>query len=191
MSSCWAQALPAARLKEAVVASMRIVDMAGDFGGTWYWNRYPGAQGDVESYRYLPLLEETRFIPRDRYSYGPEIFEHCRRIGRHFGLYEHALFQTVVLSMRWDEKIGRWRLATNRSDELRARHLVMGPYPLVNPKYLSVPGLETFTGHNWTPRKTRGVRCREVIHCLCATAEAVMAGQCPRWREAPDAGQFR
>lgn len=138
--------LAAARLKQQGVASMRIIDMAGDFGGTWYWNRYPGAQCDVESYCYLPLLEETGFVPKERYSYGPEIFEHCRRIGRHFGLYELALFQTIVVSMRWDESIRRWRIETQRGDEIRARHLVMGPGPLANPKFPSVPGFETFAG---------------------------------------------
>ena len=141
--------LAAARLKEQGVASMRIIDMAGDFGGTWYWNRYPGAQCDVESYCYLPLLEETGFIPTQRYSYGPEIFEHCRRIARTFALYEHALFQTVVQTMRWDETIRRWRIATNRGDEIRARYLVMGPGPLANPKFPSVPGLSDFAGHSF------------------------------------------
>ena len=141
--------LAAARLKEQGVQAMRVVDMAGDFGGTWYWNRYPGAQCDVESYCYLPLLEETDFIPAERYSYGPEIFEHCRRIGRKFGLYDHALFQTVVETMRWDETIGRWRITTNRGDEIRTRYLVMGPGPLANPKLPSVPGLESFRGHSF------------------------------------------
>ena len=84
--------IAAGRLKQAGVENIRIIDRGGDFGGTWYWNRYPGVQCDVESYSYLPLLEEMGYMPRDRYAYGPEIFEYCQAIGRRFGLYEHALF---------------------------------------------------------------------------------------------------
>ena len=82
----WVGLLTAARLKERGVTNIRIVDGAGDFGGTWYWNRYPGAQCDVQAYIYLPLLEETGYIPRERYSYAPEIKEHAQRIGKHFDL---------------------------------------------------------------------------------------------------------
>ncbi len=138
--------LAASRLKQAGVANMRIIDIGGDFGGGWYWNRFPGVQCDVESYTYLPLLEEVNYVPKDKYSYGPEILEHCQRIGRHFGLYEHALFQTVVRTMRWDKALKRWRIATNRGDEIRARFLVMGPGPLNNPKLPAVPGLTSFKG---------------------------------------------
>ena len=141
--------LAAARLKEAGIGEMRIIDLAGDFGGTWYWNRYPGVQCDVESYSYLPLLEETGYVPEERYSYGPEIFAHCQRIGRHYDLYRHALFQTAVRAMRWDDSINRWRIETNRGDEIRARFLVMGPGPLNNPKVPDVPGLDRFRGHSF------------------------------------------
>ena len=86
--------LAAVRLQEAGITNFRIVEKAGDFGGTWYWNRYPGAQCDVEGYLYLPLLEETGYIPKERYSFAPEIFAHAQRIGKHFHLYEKACFQT-------------------------------------------------------------------------------------------------
>src|SRR3546814_3025492 len=116
--------LTAVRLQEAGINDILIVDRAGDFGGTWYWNRYPGVQCDVESYSYMPLLEEMNYMPKDRYSYGPEIFEYCQMIGRHFGLYEHALFGTVVDALRWDEQSRRWRIGTNRGDDIRARFVV-------------------------------------------------------------------
>jgi len=74
--------LAAARLREAGVKSLRIIEKGGDFGGTWYWNRYPGAACDVESYIYLPLLEETGYVPSEKYAKGPEIWEHSRRIAR-------------------------------------------------------------------------------------------------------------
>src|SRR3954464_15398418 len=95
--------LSAAHMAEAGMHDIRIIERAGDFGGTWYWNRYPGAACDTESYVYLPLLEETGYIPQRKYARAPEIFEHCQRIGRKFGLYERALFQTVVLDMHWHE----------------------------------------------------------------------------------------
>ena len=73
--------LAGARLREAGVQDLRIVEKGGDFGGTWYWNRYPGAQCDIESYIYLPLLEETGYLPKEKYSFAPEILAHARRIG--------------------------------------------------------------------------------------------------------------
>ncbi len=139
--------ITAARLKQAGIKEMRIIDMGGDFGGTWYWNRYPGIQCDVESYTYLPLLEELNYVPRDRYSYGPEIFEHCQRIGKHFDLYKHALFGTIIRSLKWDNSIRRWRIITNRGDEIRAQYFVMGPGPLNHPKLPGVPGIKSFKGH--------------------------------------------
>jgi cyclohexanone monooxygenase len=141
--------LTGARLKQAGVTDVRIIDMGGDFGGTWYWNRYPGVQCDVESYSYLPLLEEVNYVPKDRYSYGPEIFEHCQRIGKHFDLYDKALFGTIVRTMRWDESIKRWRIATNRGDDIRARFVVMGSGPLNKPKLPGVPGIKNFKGHTF------------------------------------------
>ena len=141
--------IAAGRLKQAGVEKIRIIDRGGDFGGTWYWNRYPGVQCDVESYSYLPLLEEMGYMPRDRYSYGAEIFEYCQSIGRRFGLYEHAVFGTVVNALRWDEAIQRWRIGTNRGDDIRARYVVMCPGPLNRPKLPGVPGIKTFKGHSF------------------------------------------
>jgi len=141
--------IAAGRCREAGIENIRIIDRAGDFGGTWYWNRYPGVQCDVESYTYLPLLEEMNYMPKDRYSYGPEIFEYCRMIGRHFGLYEHALFGTVVDSLRWDEDILRWRIGTGHDDQIRARFVIMAMGPLNRPKLPGVPGILDFKGHSF------------------------------------------
>ena len=90
------------RLAEAGI-NVRVIDKGGDFGGTWYWNRYPGAQCDTASMVYLPLLEETGHMPTEKYVHGPEIQAHCRRIGEKFGLYEDALFHTEVTSLTWDQ----------------------------------------------------------------------------------------
>jgi len=141
--------LAAVRLQEAGVTDFRIVEKAGDFGGTWYWNRYPGAQCDIEGYLYLPLLEETGYIPKERYSFQPEIFAHAQRIGRQYGLYDRACFQTRVREARWDDEAGRWTVTTDRDDVFRARFVIMSSGPLNKPKLPGVPGIEDFTGHTF------------------------------------------
>src|ERR1035437_6509409 len=88
--------LAGARLREAGVQDIRIIEKGGDFGGTWYWNRYPGAQCDIESYIYLPLVEALGYRPVEKYSRAGEILPHSQAIGRHFDLYAGACFQTEV-----------------------------------------------------------------------------------------------
>ena len=139
----------AAHLKEAGVDGVRVIDKAGDVGGTWYWNRYPGAQCDVESYIYMPLLEETGYIPTEKYARGPEILEHCRRIARHYGLYSDASFDTEVTRLDWDASRSCWLIHTNRGDEMTARFVVMGSGPLHRPKLPGSPGIESFGGHSF------------------------------------------
>lgn len=139
--------LAGAHLRTAGVDDFRIIEMGGDFGGTWYWNRYPGVQCDVESYCYIPLLEELNYVPKEKYAYGNEIFEQCQRIGRHYGLYENALFKTMVRSLHWEETLSRWRIETDRGDRILARHLIMASGPYNRPKLPGVPGLSKFKGH--------------------------------------------
>ncbi len=141
--------LAAARLQQAGVENIRIVEKAGDFGGTWYWNRYPGAQCDIESYIYLPLLEETGYIPKEKYSFAPEILAHAQRIGKHFDLYKRACFQTQIRDMRWMEEAKRWHVSTDRGDLFKARFIIMCSGPLNRPKLPGIPGLENFSGHTF------------------------------------------
>ena len=141
--------IAAARLVEAGVSSVRIVEMGGDFGGTWYWNRYPGIQCDNDAYCYIPLLEELGVVPSQKYANGAEIHAHCRRIGEHFGLYARALFGTRVRAMRFDESISRWRIETDRGDDLRPRFVVMAIGFANRPKLPGVPGIESFRGHSF------------------------------------------
>src|SRR5215472_10912817 len=116
--------LAGTRLQEAGIKDIHIIEAGSDFGGTWYWNRYPGAQCDTESYIYLPLLEELGYIPKEKYAYAKEIFEHAQRIGRAYGLYDNTCFQTQVTEMRWDESIKRWIVRTNRNDAMKARFVI-------------------------------------------------------------------
>ncbi|MGY4397920.1 cyclohexanone monooxygenase [Sphingomonas sp. UYAg733] len=139
--------LTAARLREAGLTDIRIADAGSDFGGTWYWNRYPGAACDIESYIYFPLLEETGYMPVERYSKAAEIRAHCRRIAEHFDLYDKALFSTQVTALDWDAGTARWRVRTDRGDDVRARFVVLTTGPLNRPKLPDIPGVETFAGH--------------------------------------------
>ena len=145
----WVGMLTAARLIQAGVNDVRIVESGGDFGGTWYWNRYPGAQCDIESYSYLPLLEETGYVPKLRYSFAPEIYEHAQRIGHHFGLYEKAVFQTWVTELRWLEDSHQWLVKTNLGDAMRARHICLGTGPANRPRLPGIPGVDRFLGHSF------------------------------------------
>ncbi|MBN9533941.1 MAG: NAD(P)/FAD-dependent oxidoreductase [Alphaproteobacteria bacterium] len=141
--------LAGARLRQAGVEDIRIIEKGGDFGGTWYWNRYPGAACDIESYIYLPLLEEIGYMPVEKYSRAPEILKHSRAIGKKFDLYRNACFQTEVTEMRWDENAARWIVRTNRDDAMRARFIVMANGPLHRPKLPGIPGIESFKGHSF------------------------------------------
>src|SRR3954468_18188867 len=138
----------AARLSEAGIA-VRIVEKGGDFGGTWYWNRYPGAQCDTASLVYMPLLEETGYMPTEKYAHAPEILAHCRRIGTQFGLYDNALFHTEVTDLKWDEAGSRWMIHTNRGDAFTAQFAGIGTGPLHVPKLPGIAGIEQFKGHSF------------------------------------------
>jgi cation diffusion facilitator CzcD-associated flavoprotein CzcO len=153
--------LMGARLREAGFEDIRMVELGGDFGGTWYWNRYPGAMCDVESYVYLPLLEELGYVPKHKYSYGPEILEHSLNIARHYRLYDNALLQTSITGLEWDERDARWIVSTNRGDRFRARYVAMANGPLSKPKLPGIPGINAFKGHTfhtsrWDYRYTGG-----------------------------------
>jgi cation diffusion facilitator CzcD-associated flavoprotein CzcO len=138
-----------ARLAEAGITDVRIIDKAGDFGGTWYWNRYPGAQCDTAAIIYLPLLEETGHMPSEKYTHAPEILEQSKRIGRTFGLYDKALFHTRVTDMVWDEVKTVWVITTDRGDRFTADYVGMGTGPLHVPKLPGIPGIESFKGHSF------------------------------------------
>jgi cyclohexanone monooxygenase len=141
--------LAGGRLREAGLDDFRIIEAGADFGGTWYWNRYPGAQCDIESYCYLPLLEELGYLPKEKYSYVGEIFEHSQRVGHAYKLYDRALFQTRVNDLRWDENLKRWRIGTNRGDDIRARFVIMALGPASRAKLPGIPGIESFEGHSF------------------------------------------
>jgi len=138
-----------AGLRKAGVKRIRLIDSAGDVGGVWYWNRYPGVRCDTESLVYLPLLEEVGVMPHDRYSTGPFIWEHARSIARKFNLYDDALLQTAVTGMEWLEADSHWRLRTDRGDELTAHFVIMANGSLQKPRLPAIPGVTDFKGHTF------------------------------------------
>jgi cation diffusion facilitator CzcD-associated flavoprotein CzcO len=138
--------LAGAHLRQAGVTNFRNIDHAGDFGGTWYWNRYPGIQCDNDAYCYLPLLEETGYMPKKKFEDGHDIHGYCAQLARHFDLYPGALFHTLIKALRWDAEIRRWRISTDRGDDIRARFVVMANGALNRPKLPAVPGIRSFRG---------------------------------------------
>jgi cation diffusion facilitator CzcD-associated flavoprotein CzcO len=141
--------LTASRLREAGVDSLRLMDEAGDVGGTWYWNRYPGVRCDIESSVYLPLLEEVGGMPSERYAPGEEIRRHAVAIAEQYGLYRDTLFQTRATALTWDEEAEEWLVETDRGDRFRARFVVTSSGTLTQPKLPGIPGIETFRGHTF------------------------------------------
>ncbi|QIB65066.1 flavin-containing monooxygenase [Kineobactrum salinum] len=135
-----------AYLRKAGIDDFRILETASDFGGSWYWNRYPGAQCDIEGYIYLPLLEETGYVPKVKYPFAGEIFQHCQRVGTHFNLYENACFQTKVNGLNWDESLKRWIVRTNRDDAIKARFVILSVGVGGKAKLPGIPGIEDFEG---------------------------------------------
>ena len=136
-------------LRKAGVENIRFVEKGGDFGGTWYWNRYPGAQCDIESYIYLPFLEETGYIPKEKYSYAPEIREQALRVARQFDLYRDTCFQTEVTGLEWQDDESRWLVSTDWDDQFLARFVITCSGPLNRPKLPAIPGIDRFKGHSF------------------------------------------
>src|SRR5882757_9693817 len=137
------------KLSQAGFTDVRFCEKGGDVGGTWYWNRYPGIACDVESYSYLPLLDETGYVPSMKFASGFEILEHCQRMAQKFGFYDHCLFHTTVEATTWDEASGRWIVETDRGDKMRARFVILANGILTTPKLARIAGMEKFQGESF------------------------------------------
>jgi cation diffusion facilitator CzcD-associated flavoprotein CzcO len=175
----WTGLMAAYHLKNAGVTDLRLIDHAGDVGGVWYWNRYPGLQCDNDAYCYLPLLEETGFMPSKKFSDGREIQGYCQRIAKQADLYKKALFHTLITAMRWDETIKRWRIGTNRGDEIRARFVIMANGLLNTPKLPGIPGIHDFKGKmfhsaRWDYEYTGGSEANPVLDKLADKRVAIV-----------------
>jgi cation diffusion facilitator CzcD-associated flavoprotein CzcO len=141
--------IAAGRLRQAGVKDIRIIEKGADFGGTWYWNRYPGIRCDVEAYIYMPFLEELGYIPTEKYAGGDEIFAHCQAVARKFDLYSNACLQTQVTSINWDAEAARWVIHTNRDDAMKAKFVCLAGGILLRPKLPGIPGIHDYQGHSF------------------------------------------
>lgn len=166
-------------LMQAGVQNIRNIDQAGDFGGVWYWNRYPGIQCDNDAYCYLPLLEETGFIPSKKFSDGAEIYQYCRSLAAQFGFRDKALFHTLITSLRWDKASNRWQIKTNRGDTLRAKFVIMACGVLNMPKLPSIPGIDEYRGEmfhtaRWNYNYTGGSYTQPALNKLTDKRVAIV-----------------
>ncbi len=141
--------LAVVRLKDAGIRDIRLIEKGGDIGGTWYFNRYPGAACDTESYVYLPLCEELDYIPKSKYAYAPEIFAHCQRIAKAYNIYDIACLQTDVTGLEWDDSSSHWTIKTNRNDAMQAQFVIMCNGPFNKPKLPGIEGISSFKGHTF------------------------------------------
>ncbi|MER5436961.1 NAD(P)/FAD-dependent oxidoreductase [Streptomyces sp. NPDC002790] len=141
--------LAGARMRQQGLEKVRVIEQGGDFGGTWYWNRYPGIHCDIESHVYLPMLDETGYVPEWKYAPGDEIRRHAVRIAERFALYDDAVFSTSVTALAWDGGAHQWVVTTDRGDEFRATYVVTATGTLSEPKLPGIPGIEDFKGHTF------------------------------------------
>ena len=137
------------KLQAAGIKNVRFCEKGGDVGGTWYWNRYPGVACDVESYSYLPLLEEMGYYPSMKFASGFEIMEYCQNLAEKFGFYDRCLFHTTVEKTEWDEASAQWTVHTDRGDAMRARCVVLANGVLTTPKLARIQGMETYEGESF------------------------------------------
>ena len=157
--------IAAGRLRQAGVKDIRIIEKGADFGGTWYWNRYPGIRCDVEAYIYMPFLEELGYIPTEKYAGGDEIFAHCQAVARKFDLYSNACLQTQVTSINWDAEAARWVIHTNQDDAMKAKFVCLAGGILLGP---SCPGSPAST----TTRVIRSIAAAGTTPTPAATPRA-------------------
>lgn len=191
----WGGIMAAYHLTQAGVTNFRNVDTAGDFGGVWYWNRYPGIQCDNESYCYLPLLEETGFMPSKKFADGWEIYKYCRLIAEKFGFANKALFHTLINTLRWDESIKRWRVGTNRGDDIRARFVILACGVLNMPKLPNLPGIDKFKGEmfhtaRWDYEYTGGSYGNPVLSKLADKRVAIVGTGATAIQAVPYLGKY-
>jgi cyclohexanone monooxygenase len=191
----WAGILAGYHLRKMGIGNFRNIDHAGDFGGVWYWNRYPGLQCDNDAYCYLPLLEEMGFMPTKKFTDGHEIREYSQSIARKFGLYDGALFHTMITALRWDAAIKRWRITTDRGDDIRARFVIMANGLLNIPKLPALPGIHDFKGKifhtaRWDYDYTGGEQKNPVLDRLADKRVAIVGTGATAIQAVPFLGKY-
>ncbi len=127
--------------------STRVIEMASDVGGTWYWNRYPGARCDTDtmeySFSFCEELQQEWEWP-ERYPTQPEILRYLNHVADRFELRPDITFNTHVEAATFEESAGRWRVQTDDGAELTAQFLIMATGCLSTPNTPHVDGMDTF-----------------------------------------------
>nr|WP_240316625.1 NAD(P)/FAD-dependent oxidoreductase [Mycobacterium persicum] len=129
--------------------SMRIFEAGDDLGGTWYWNRYPGARVDIPSVDYMFSFDadwSKDWQWSEKYATQPEILRYLNHVADKHDLRRDMQFGTRVTRAHWDDTLSGYRVRTDRGDEICCRYLVMATGCLSVPKDLDIPGVENFTG---------------------------------------------
>ena len=127
----------------------RVFEAADDLGGTWYWNRYPGARVDVPSVDYMYSFDpdwQRDWQWSEKYATQPEILRYLNHVAKKHDLRRHITFSTRVRQARWDDEASLWRVSTDAGDDVTARFVVMATGCLSMPKPAEVDGLEWFAG---------------------------------------------
>jgi cyclohexanone monooxygenase len=145
------------KLRDQLGLSVRVYEAASDVGGTWYWNRYPGARCDIESVHYSYSFSEE--LQQDwewseRFAGQPEILRYLNHVADRFDLRKDILFDTRVNSMVWDDDASLWRVGTELGNTVTARYVISGAGNLSVPKTPEFDGVESFRGQvyltgNW------------------------------------------
>lgn len=187
--------MTAGMLRKAGVDSLRVLEVGADFGGTWYWNRYPGAQCDTEAYVYMPMLEEVGYVPTEKYARQPELLAYFQKMGRHFGLYERTYFKTKADSFTWNEDSDRWIVITDNGDEFRARYVCLSTGTLANPKLPDVPGMDVYKGRSfltsrWDYEYTGGSPENPDLHKLRDKRVAIIGTGCTAIQAVPHLAKY-
>ncbi|MFT4769049.1 MAG: cation diffusion facilitator CzcD-associated flavoprotein CzcO, partial [Glaciecola sp.] len=136
------------RMREASFSAV-VLETADDVGGTWYWNRYPGARCDILTVDYSYSWDrelEKEWVWSERYATQPEILRYAQFVADKHDLRRDIRFNTRVNAARWDEEQRRWVITTNDGGQLNARYYVMATGCLSMPKVPDVAGSERFTG---------------------------------------------
>jgi len=191
----WAGIMAGVELRRAGMEDICTIDHAGDFGGVWYWNRYPGLQCDNDAYCYLPLLEEMGFMPSKKFTDGHEIRGYAQSIARKYRLYDGALFHTLVNSLRWNETGQHWHITSEQGDKIRARFVIMANGLLNIPKLPGIPGIHEFKGHMFHPARweydyTGGTQENPVLDKLADKRVALVGTGATAIQLTPFLGQY-
>ena len=127
----------------------QVIEAGDDVGGTWYWNRYPGARCDIESFEYSYSFDEDlqrEWKWSERYAAQPEILSYLRHVAERFDLRRDIAFSTRVTSAKWDDARQRWSVETDKGERYSARYCIMGTGCLSSFNRPNIPGLDDFAG---------------------------------------------